>query len=385
MMTFFPIPYEDELLYSILARYHIRSGNISIKATLDDVYSKRSVSAVMDLPSHIERIIKNMPIGSRYTCNELIDKHTLYSFYSAFLPKERADKIREYMKRDRGSSINNKTGVMASSIKLNQYFKFCPKCVEEDIQRYGETYWHRVHQIVGVLICPKHKTLLYDSKVPIKGFNKHEFKAATVKECKVNRNKNTYSDDVLEKLYNLALDIQYILEYRFNNKPTKWFKEQYLTKLKEHGLANITGRIKQKELLENFVDYYGDKFLKLVQSDIDIHSNYNWLTELVRNNKKTSHPIRHLLLIRFLGISIHDLFNQKFEYEPFGQGPWPCLNPAANHYLQNIIKNVDIKYSADSKSPQGIFKCSYGFVYMRNGSNRIIEDSLSFPIFFRRQ
>ncbi|WIF95475.1 TnsD family Tn7-like transposition protein [Caminicella sporogenes] len=216
--------------------------------------------------------------------------------------------------------------------------------------------------------------MLYDSKVPIKGFNKHEFKAATVKECKVNRNKNTYSDDVLEKLYNLALDIQYILEYRFNNKPTKCFKEQYLTKLKEHGLANITGRIKQKELLENFVDYYGDKFLKLVQSDIDIHSNYNWLTELVRNNKKTSHPIRHLLLIRFLGISIHDLFNQKFEYEPFGQGPWSCLNPAADHYLQNTIKDIDIKYSADSKSPQGIFKCACGFTYVRNGPDRTIED-----------
>ncbi|ETI89883.1 MAG: Peptide chain release factor 2, partial [Clostridium butyricum DORA_1] len=38
MMTFFPIPYEDELLYSILARYRIHSGNISLKSTSENIY-----------------------------------------------------------------------------------------------------------------------------------------------------------------------------------------------------------------------------------------------------------------------------------------------------------------------------------------------------------
>ena len=367
MMTFFPVPYEDELLYSILGRYHIRSGNISIKATLQDVFSKNSVTAVVDLPSHINRIIDNMPVGNQYTADYLVDKHTLYSFYSAFLPPENALKIKQYMKGDKGGSIYNKIGLMASSVSLNQYFKFCPQCIKEDMGKYGELYWHRVHQIPGVLVCPKHKIPLYDSQVPVRGFNKHEYKTASSDNCKISNEKTNYPDEILEKMIILARDIDFLLNNIFANKTLEWFRDQYLNRLKELGFANINGRIKQKDLLKNFVDYYGHKFLKLLQSDIDIYSDCNWLTDILRRKNKTSHPIRHLLLIRFLNISIEDLFNLKLEYKPFGHGPWPCLNPAADHFLKSVVTDIKIKYGVDSKSPLGIFTCSCEFSYMRTG------------------
>lgn len=41
MLTFFPTPYPDEILYSTFARYHMRSANSSIKDTLDDLFGKR--------------------------------------------------------------------------------------------------------------------------------------------------------------------------------------------------------------------------------------------------------------------------------------------------------------------------------------------------------
>lgn len=168
MMAFFPIPHEDELLYSILARYRVYSGNVSLKSTLDDIYGHRNVTAVMDLPSNINRIIANMPLGNQYDANELIQKYTLYPFYAAFIPPKRANEIKDYMKEDKGGSIYNKIGLMASSIRLNEYFKFCPECVKEDQERFGELYWHRIHQISGVFVCPKHKVLLQDSKIPVR-------------------------------------------------------------------------------------------------------------------------------------------------------------------------------------------------------------------------
>lgn len=374
MMTFFPVPYEDELLYSILGRYHIRSGNISIKATLQDVFSKNSVTAVVDLPSHINRIIDNMPVGNQYTADYLVDKHTLYSFYSAFLPPENALKIKQYMKGDKGGSIYNKIGLMASSVSLNQYFKFCPQCIKEDMGKYGELYWHRVHQIPGVLVCPKHKIPLYDSQVPVRGFKRHEYITASSDNCKISNEKTNYPDEILQKMIILARDIDFLLNNIFVNKTLEWFRGQYLNRLKELGFANINGRIKQKDLLKNFVDYYGHQFLKLLQSDIDIYSNCNWLTDILRRKNKTSHPLRHLLLIRFLNISIEDLFNLKLEYKPFGFGPWPCLNPAVEHYKALTIQDMQIKYGNDSKNPLGIFTCSCGFSYMRTGPDTQDKD-----------
>ncbi|MDU1350597.1 TnsD family transposase [uncultured Clostridium sp.] len=374
MMAFFPIPHEDELLYSILARYRVYSGNVSLKSTLDDIYGHRNVTAVMDLPSNINRIIANMPLDNQYHANELIQKHTLYPFYAAFIPPKRASEIKDYMKGDKGGSIYNKTGLMASSITLNEYFKFCPECLKEDRERFGELYWHRIHQISGVFVCPKHKVLLQDSKIPVRGFNKHEYVAATVNNCNNSRGITNITDDILQKLNLIAQDIEALLNSEHENKEIEWFRDQYINILMKKGLANVNGKIKQKELLSSFVDYYGDKLLILLQSYIDIHSDQNWLSDLVRRKNKTSHPIRHLLFIRFLGIAIEDLFNKKIEYKPFGGGPWPCLNPVANHYKEFVIEKVGIKYGNDSKSPIGIFQCSCGFQYIRTGEDIKKED-----------
>ena len=38
MLTFFPTPYEDELWYGIITRYHIRSGNACWKYTIQELF-----------------------------------------------------------------------------------------------------------------------------------------------------------------------------------------------------------------------------------------------------------------------------------------------------------------------------------------------------------
>ncbi|WP_071396669.1 TnsD family Tn7-like transposition protein [Bacillus tuaregi] len=374
MMTFFPVPYKDELLYSVLARYHVRSGNVSIKATQKDIYGTDSITAIMDLPSHIYRIMENLPVGHHYTPEYLIANHTLYPFYAAFLPSEHAAKVKESMIGDKGGSIYNRIGLMASSVKFNQYFKFCPKCADEEMYNLGEMYWHRIHQIPGVLVCPEHNTPLYDSQVPVRGYNKHDYRLATPETCKINYPKLNYPDNIMDKAINIAQDIDYLLNNKMENKSLKWFKGQYINRLKELGIANINGRIKQKELLESFVNFYGHRFLKMVQSDIDFNSNSNWLYEMIRRNNKSSHPIRHLLFTHFLGISPSHIFNKKIEYKPFGERPWPCLNSAASHYLKPVINDMELKYGADSKSPIGVFICDCGFVYLRTGPDREEKD-----------
>lgn len=45
MVTFFPTPYPDELLYSLVARYHNRSGNECISYTLQELYNTKRLTA----------------------------------------------------------------------------------------------------------------------------------------------------------------------------------------------------------------------------------------------------------------------------------------------------------------------------------------------------
>jgi hypothetical protein len=369
MITFFPVSYEDEILYSIIARYHIQSGNISIKSTLSDLYGCSSITSVIDLPSHIDKIISNLPIDHQFTSDELIDKFTLFNYYSSFVPPENSETIRKYMKGDNGGSIYNKIGLMASSITLNKFVKFCPDCMKEDLVRYGEIYWHRIHQVSGVLICPKHHVFLIDSTVNSRGFNKHEFIAATYKNCIIKENYKKYSGDELNKIFFIAKNAEKLLNNNFERKSIKWFCNQYINVLKKIGYASVNGKVKQKDLIRNFKEYYGEELLLLFQSNFNVESENNWLSDLVRRKNKTTHPLRHLLFIQFLGITLEELFNKEIEYKPFGNGPWPCLNPAAEHFKEDVINYVDIRYSFDTKKPIGSFACSCGFIYTRTGSD----------------
>jgi len=367
MMTFFPVPYEDEVLYSVLARYHVRSGNTSYKATMKDLFGSTSVTAVMDLPSNIQNLVNNMPLNSRYTEEYLIKSHTLFPFYSAFLPPKRAEQVFESMKGDNGGSIYSRTGIMASSITLNSYFIFCPVCAKEDKLQYGELYWHRVHQIPGVLVCPKHYVPLYNSQVPVRGYNKHEYKAAGEENCVEPDTAVKYSDDIFEKLIRLAEDAQALLNSDFEKRDIEWYKEQYLAKMMEMGFATSNGKVHQKEFIKEFINYYSEKYLDIVQSRVHVDNDSNWLMDMLRKKNKTAHPIRHLLLSRFLDILLSDLFHKKMEYKPFGDGPWLCLNAAAEHYLRPVVSDLKISYSIDSKCPVGTFSCTCGFVYTRSG------------------
>lgn len=365
MMPFFPIPYRDEILYSILARYHIRAGNLSYKTTMQEVFSSKTATAVLDLPCNIQNLINNMPPGSKLTAEEIINKYSLLPFYGAFLPPERVNQIRSSMLGNRGGDIYSRGGIMAGGIVLNRFLKFCPKCSEEDLLNHGEMYWHRFHQIPCV-ICPEHGIPLQDSSVMTDGFNKHEFTAANPINCAI-KEEGCLSNIVIQHLLNLSLDIKYLLDNSLTNREIKWFKSQYIELLKEKRYANVNGKLYRKKLLKDFIDFYGSDFLEYVQSGININSNTNWLTDMLYNKERTAHPIRHLLLIRFLETSIADVFYKQFDYTPFGSGPWPCLNLAAEHYLKPVVEKVEITYGSDNKEPIGTFYCNCGFVYTRSG------------------
>lgn len=375
MLSFFPKPYPDEILYSMLARYHIRSGNISPKMTLKELFNSTTTIATADLPCHLETLVAQLPLISAITVEELIQQHTLYPIYAPFLPQQRSQQILQAMRSSNGVSIHDKTGIRASSIHVPRYFRFCPKCIQDDQTTYGELHWHRIHQVSGIFVCPHHAEPLQESSVPMQGMNRHEYIAASFENCAVHPTVEPFNAKNLGVLQLLAQDVHFLLENQLLPRDLNWFRQQYVSILIERGLATTTGRVYQRELVGQFLHFYGHELLKILDSDINFESEQNWLLGIVRKHRKTFHPIRHLLMLRFLGLSVSEFFTGDRSYRPFGAGPWLCLNPAADHYLKPVVTQLEISLCCDTKKPVGTFSCSCGFIYCRAGPDQTEEDT----------
>ncbi|TCU79322.1 TniQ protein [Tissierella praeacuta] len=311
-MNFFPVPYPDEILYSTLARYCIRSGNTKDIHNFEDLFGIRSCVAVMELPTQLDALIDNMPVGTKYTGEFFIYKHSLFPLLAAFIPQDRAEKIIETMRNGEGAVSYIRIGLISNTITLNKYFRFCPECFSEDIETFGEPYWHRSHQVTGVFVCSKHKIPLYNSTELIRAGNRQRFISATHENCIVEKEIN-YSDNLMEKMLWMAEDVEVLLNNQFEFKESDWFRSQFRVKLVENGYARMNNYIHQKKLKQDFMDFYRYEYLQLVQSSIP-NSSGGWLSDMVRKNDRTTYAIRYLLLARFLGISIVDLFNKKLGF-----------------------------------------------------------------------
>ncbi|MDJ0691618.1 MAG: TniQ family protein [Xenococcaceae cyanobacterium MO_188.B32] len=86
MLGFFPTLYPSELLYSAIARYQIRNGNLSPKSNIEELFNSRNITATADLPCGLDNLVENLPPYSLVTADSLIQRHTLYRFYAPFLP-----------------------------------------------------------------------------------------------------------------------------------------------------------------------------------------------------------------------------------------------------------------------------------------------------------
>lgn len=163
MISYFPQIYPDELLYSQLARYYYKSGYMAYIFAAEDLFANRWVRPDIEfLNSYTQDaygvITKNMPLY------EVIMKHTMFPYYGRFLDKERRNKAFSALVNMQGGYRN-----LLAIPKTNKakYLRYCPLCVNEDRQKYGETYWHRMHQMIGVDACPIHFCSLINSDVLI--------------------------------------------------------------------------------------------------------------------------------------------------------------------------------------------------------------------------
>lgn len=333
MIMQFPTPYEGELLYSVIARYHLRSGNISWVHTLEDLFGKRTTNATALLPSNIHVLIERLPKNTTLNEKLLVEKHTLYPFYTAFLQKEQALEIYQSILSEDGKTIYMRAGIMSSAIPQNKSYRYCSKCLQESESR--EMYWDRLQQLPGQLICLKHGIWLEESLVPLVQYDKCSYVLPNRDNCNLNLVRFV-SDSLKEEYFQLLNQVQALLNISPRQFSYIEWTSFYKRKLIEGGYANRNGRVNQIKLKVDFFHHYSKEFLL----NLGINTTY-WLREITQKHRKSFHPYYHILLLNFLGVTVNDIFIDFQIIEDkkeLTKSKLPCPNKICPQYKNDAVE-----------------------------------------------
>lgn len=372
-------PYPDEILLSVLARYHNTNGQIHIRPVLRDIYGVGHKKTSVDLPSSVGTLISQGIID--ITVDDVFEKCTLFPFYRPFLSKSQVDDVYKLMSLDGGSSTHLTSGIMASVVRNSESLRLCPLCLTEDIQNYGEPYWHREHQLPGMITCSIHENELITACCECtEPFSVIETRGITL--CPLFcSNGHDLSKQCARKVDGLILQTSKALAELFKfcqvGEIPSNIRELYLDGLCQMNLCTVNKTIRQKELHSRFLTMFTGDFLRSIGVPEPI-GLYSWLSRIFRKPRSSFHPLLHALVIQFLWGGIQ-LMPSQAKVIPFGNGPWPCLNKVVDHYGELIINDIRITQCSDTNRPIGSFKCNHcGFNYSRRGPDIAIVDIFTY-------
>lgn len=165
MITYLPEIYPDELVYSWFSRYYVHSGCLTHSMALKEILYNRCNNPSKEFLGHLNPDML-LAIQRMYSIETVIIEHTMFPQYARFIPLEQRKEALYHI----GFNFCDAHHLFAilPRNEADLFLKYCPMCANEDRQKYGEAYWHRVHQIRNMQICTKHNCRLIKSAITAK-------------------------------------------------------------------------------------------------------------------------------------------------------------------------------------------------------------------------
>jgi hypothetical protein len=322
MLGNFPDPYPDELLYSVCARYKKRlmySKDLNVFRDLFGVTYK-----VFDInqPTGLQYILQELSPGHCYSIEQLIQENTLVPFYQAFCKKGYFQTCKKQM----SESSYLKGGWVSEDIQTPKSLRFCPICVEDEKKYFGEPYWHRLHQIAGVEVCPVHQVFLQFSNVPLNpNYRISNFRTAAETTVAGDVEPLIPSDSTHAIFLKIAEDVAWLLDQKKMELEADCLRNFYVTLFAQNGYIE-NQRLEKRNICADFLQRYSNievlnqlQFSRFGYTSFDYTEmekevmrarySYDLLDRLILTPFK-NHPLRHLLMIQFLGYSLKDFFQR---------------------------------------------------------------------------
>lgn len=307
---FFPAALPDETLHSVLSRYARLYGLGQITPVFASVLGSGSFAHNAPFPCHLTDLVDALPPGTGLSVSEVIERHTLLPYYQPFLSALQVASAKMQMAHQGEEALKLKLGLIASRLENATRIRFCPSCIVHDVEYAGVAYWHRVHQLPGVWVCPDHseplivldhrKLTRYKQRLLLPdddGVQSH----ATLLDI------SEYHRRALLGIAQLSFEV---LQANALPQPADRMRGTLLSDAITLDLASRNGRLHLGPLAR-----YMNAFFQTLPSsgEFSILGNAaaempaSWVTKILRKPRRTHHPLKFILLASALRIDVSQL------------------------------------------------------------------------------
>jgi len=299
VLAFFPCTFPDESLYSVLGRYHRLAGNASERESLRELVGDAQHVIMADLPGTLQRLADALP-GKRWTADRLIDELTLFPYFAPCLSPAQVAHARQAMQGATAEGVKMRLGLLASRIGGHIRLRFCQECRRQDADAFGQCYWHRIHQLPAVWMCPLHGCPLSELPSNTVFLNRQRLLLPDEKAVEAEARPigvTTVQEKALRRLASLS---ERALHAELGEWPAT--REACRTRAQTAGLIDGASRIRVAS-----VDAVLAQYVTTLPAESEFafaHSGGvpSWALKLLRKSRGTSsHPLKHLMLYDCLG------------------------------------------------------------------------------------
>jgi hypothetical protein len=299
MISSWPEPYPDEILYSIIARCGKRQRIRHFRTLPHQLFGYRNARAMIDLPNRLTYLSKKLPGGHHCRPDRVAKELTLLPLYMPFLRLQLGQKLQIAM-IDESENAERIPAIHTRRSTRQRCLRFCPTCWSEQEKSLGERYWCRTHQAFGCLVCHVHKMPLWESGVSY-FFRPSLQLFVDASVIDVNRCcPIAFKPTKIAVL--LAEDLHWLLNHNRFYPGAETLRSAYFDALCANGLTQLSS-IKVKEFRCQIARTASAALLDCLASNLDDGPS-DWLTQMLRASRIgcSSQPaVRHLLLLHALG------------------------------------------------------------------------------------
>lgn len=290
-MFYFPWPYPDEVLGSLLVRACRHTG-LPFTQIIHQLagHSDRSYVSFL-LPQFLVELGRETGLSPI----SLLREHTVFPYVTSFRPHVQVTKLERSMLSGQ-AHMSSTTRLVTKALPFRRY---CASCVAEDLAQYGESYWHRVHLLPSVHVCPRHALPLIVTGINARrgdGEESRHWNYELPQEVEGESKQLSLSADLLLEL---ARRSRLLLDHRRTSRHDRPGK--YCRAAKSKGYVDQKGQVSGLAMAHDLHAFYGSSLLEEAHCGYALQDGRSWPVLMVREQPGIPFsPVKHILLQTFL-------------------------------------------------------------------------------------